>query len=142
MSYRPSSKPPETDWARHLDQVRKDHDWSATQLFKAVREELHLGPDSRSTFVADLHHDPKPHWKPGLVKLFGEPPPTPAPVVVEEPPSLAEALMALTEELRLSRESRADLERRLAALEPVVSRLARQALEASPMPPVPDGTKG
>lgn len=119
MPYTPMSREPETDWARHLDAIRREKGWSATELFRQVRVKLALGENSRSTFVAGLHRDPKPHWKSGLIELFGEPPKTaPEPTTATETPDLlvaaltaqTEALLDLVGELRLWRiEDRAQL---------------------------------
>lgn len=83
MAYRPSSKPLQTAWARHLDNIRRERDWSATQLFEYVREPLKLAPKSRSAFVGQLDRDPRPSYLPVLRSLFGDPPAEPAPTTRE-----------------------------------------------------------
>lgn len=77
MAYRPSSHLPETAWARHLDNIRRERDWSATQLFEHVRVPLGLAEKSRSAFASSLHRDPRPAYVPVLRQLFGDPPAEP-----------------------------------------------------------------
>jgi len=62
--------------------------------------------------------------------------------VTPEDLSLAAAIRELVAELRESRKERAAVEARLAVLEPVVKRLAAQALEDSPARSVPQESGG
>lgn len=51
MSYRPSSAPLATAWARHLDKVMRAEAWSRVRLFEEVGAELGYAPKSRSAFL-------------------------------------------------------------------------------------------
>jgi len=131
MSYRPSSKEPTTAWARHLDAVRRERDWSATQLFEAVAPKLGLGPKSRSAFVDRLHLDPRPSYVPALRELFGDPPEeaqsTASPVAATPDAGLAALVKTLIKE---QQDTRAMLEAVLLRLSGGPAPIDRDELEA------------
>ncbi len=129
--------PNTADWlvkqrgARTQDAVVADMQARGVKLKRAWLSRIENG----APFSADLFA--------AFVEYYGSGPPAfEPPARVDADPTIASALSDLAVELRLSRESRADLERRLAALEPVVKRLAAQALEAPPKPRLPQAKAG
>jgi hypothetical protein len=129
--YRPSSKPPQTAWARHLDGVRRERDWSATQLFEYVQGPLGLSPKSRSGILPMLSDtEPNERQAAVLATLFGAPEPEAKP---EPEPGLATALLelartnaAMVAELSALRQERTETADRVEALERAVQQLAAQ----------------
>lgn len=109
MSYRRLA-PPQTAWAQHLDRVRQDRDWSATQLFEDAHEALGLGPKSLTSFKPVLVAKPMPDkWAPILADRYGAPEPEPA---KEEPgPSLdvTGLLVAVTRALEATAQTLTDV---------------------------------
>lgn len=115
MRYRPSSNPPATRWARHLDSVMRERGVSRVQMFEEIGAELGYAPKSRSAFLKLLEdREPTPAQEAVLLKRFGEPP---ADVAPEPPPddlaaalraqaaaieSQAEAIRDLTAEIRVA----------------------------------------
>lgn len=72
--YRPSSNPPQTAWARHLDKVMRENSWSRVILFEKVGAELGYGPKSRSALLPLLvDKDPTDAQAAVLRRHFGEP---------------------------------------------------------------------
>lgn len=145
--YRASTNPPITAWARHLDQVMRAKDWSRVRLFEEVGAELGYKPKSRTAFLKFLE-DREPNATQAAIfrKHFGDPTAdlAPAPTgATDTPDPLIAALTAQTAAIeRLVALLEGDLPARVAALEPVVSRLAERVLAGQPELPLPHETAG
>jgi hypothetical protein len=82
MSYRPSSNPPVTRWARHLDTVMRERQWSRVRLFEEIAPDMGWSPKSRSAMLPLLEdREPTPAQADVLARHFGEPPES------QEPPA-------------------------------------------------------
>lgn len=78
--------PPQTVWARHLDAIRQERDWSATKMFEESREALGLAPKSRTAFTSLLVADePNERQAAVLTRLYGAPDPALQPHDMEKP---------------------------------------------------------
>lgn len=128
MAYTRLARLPETAWARHLDNIRRERGWSVVQLFEDVRDDLHLGPKSRSAFHSRLHgFQPRDDDEAAiLIARYGEPGPDLTPEPEPEPaPDFAAVLLKFSGELEAMREEREALRRERDAL-----RVDRELLEA------------
>jgi hypothetical protein len=80
MSYRPSSNPPVTAWARHLDGVMRERGWSRVRLFEEIGAEMGWSPKSRSAMLPLLEdREPTPAQAEVLARHFGQPEPNDSP---------------------------------------------------------------
>jgi hypothetical protein len=80
MSYRPSSNPPVTAWARHLDTVMRERGWSRVRLFEEIGAEMGWSPKSRSAMLPLLEdREPTPAQADVLARHFGQPEPQESP---------------------------------------------------------------
>jgi hypothetical protein len=80
MSYRPSSNPPVTAWARHLDTVMRERGWSRVRLFEEIGAEMGWSPKSRSAMLPLLEdREPTPAQAEVLARHFGQPEPQESP---------------------------------------------------------------
>jgi hypothetical protein len=144
--YRASTNQPKTAWARHLDQVMRDRDWSRVRLFEEVGAELGYRGKSRSAMLPLLvDKEPDEAKAAVLRKHFGDPPPEEAPdtFFTEGEPTLTRVLGELVAELRESRLERVSILARLRAVEAELESLrARPEDEASPRRPVPPERAG
>lgn len=135
MSYRPSSNPPVTAWARHLDKVMREQGWSRVRLFEEIAPEMGWAPKSRSAMLPLLEdREPTEAQAQILARHFGEPPVTnePAPdkegtgSTAEIVAAIREQTMAmreLVEELRLSRAEQVGMNEGLVAVAAQVARV-------------------
>lgn len=145
--YRASKNPPTTAWARHLDKVMRDRDWSRVQLFEDIGPDLGYAPKSRSAILPLLEDkEPTPSQAGILAARFGAPPPEVAPAptgATETPADLVAAIHAQTEAINaLVAVLAGGLPARVAILEPVVRRLAERVLGEQLELPVPQETAG
>lgn len=117
--YRASTNQPKTAWARHLDQVMRDRDWSRVRLFEEVGAELGYRGKSRSAMLPLLvDKDPDEAKAAVLRRHFGDPPEAPAEVPAAEP-DLAALIKLQT----------AAIDRQTAMLRAVLEAIAGPALD-------------
>lgn len=114
MGYRPSSHPPLTRWARHIDSVKRERGWSATRAFEEARTALGLGPKSRAGYLPfEGGREPTAEQAVALASVFGWPPEEAAP----PPTGEADLRDLIAEQTKaLTRQAEA-MERLAAALE-------------------------
>lgn len=132
---------PQTAWARHLDNIRRERKWSATALFEDCHEALGLGPKSLTSFKRVLVDKEMPaEWAAALTKRYGAP--SPEAVTPRKPVDvrIEERRLELLE-LQVAAANRAAdaAERQAAAMEWHVALLERQtvateALAAAQLP--------
>lgn len=129
VSYRPPSRPPRGEWAKHLHRVRRERDLSQQQAFELVQERLHISPKSRTVYYAiDMgDRQPKPSEAEVLAAEFGWPEEAPeAPAVsAGDQAALVDAIRDLVEELRLARHEQAAWNK---GVQDVLAALAAQGL--------------
>lgn len=131
VTYTRLARPPQTAWARHLDAVRIERDWSGTQMFEDAREALGLRPKSRTAFMSLLIDDePNERQAKALAELYGAP--QPGTEAEPQPAPDAATLAAILDrqvainELLVARLDAAD--RRADALEALVATLSAPTL--------------
>ena len=110
MGYRPPSHPPVTDWARYIDRVKRERNWSATKAFEAAREAgLPIGAKSRAAYLPyEVDREPDEATAAIFEVAFGgrPDPELDAPPPAAAQPDLAQAVVSLTEEVALMRAER------------------------------------
>jgi hypothetical protein len=101
---------PQTAWARHLDNIRRERKWSATALFEDCHEALGLGPKSLTSFKGVLKDKPMPaEWAAALTKRYG------APAADLEPASTPRVLHPVEERIAQAILAQAESNDRIAA---------------------------
>lgn len=125
MAYRATSGPLLTEWSRFIDRVKRENDWSSTQAFEAVQNDLGLSPKSRTAFLKVITGEREPTAKEVAVmeRVYGGRPTEQdeaAPIAVAT--STDPALLAI-----LARQTEA-MEAQTAAINALVKRLDDLAL--------------
>lgn len=114
-------------WGTFLLEQRSARKWTQADAFEELRAGLGLGPTSRASYVLleRGQRQPNPAQQRFLVGFYRAEPLEVS--EVDDEPTLARALIALTDELRESRRHREDAEARLRAMEAGLALLAQRA---------------
>lgn len=145
---RPPRKAAPTRWARFLVEQRLERGWSQKAAFEAFRSDRGWADDSRASYGAleRGQREPDSEEQRYFLDFYGVselPAETPEP---DERDALVDALNrqseAMEELVKLLRPLVDRQDQRLAALEPVVRRLAERDLGVPTTPTVPQRTKG